>query len=49
MQKRHINRKKYFFEQSTVTRKYVIPYIEENYPITKDIKVLEIGCGEGEI
>lgn len=47
MQKRHINRQQYFEEQSYTTQKYVIPYIETIRPIHKDMKVLEIGCGEG--
>ncbi len=29
------------------THDYVIPFIEEQYPITPNLRVLEIGCGEG--
>lgn len=47
MQERHRNRKLYFDEQAYTTQKYVIPYISQNCPITSDISVLEIGCGEG--
>ena len=47
MQERHLNRKQYFNEQAISTRKYVVPYIETVFPITKETKVLEIGCGEG--
>lgn len=47
MQERHFNRKKYFDEQGITTEKYVIPYIEECFPISKTTRVLEIGCGEG--
>jgi cyclopropane fatty-acyl-phospholipid synthase-like methyltransferase len=47
MQERHRDRKIYFEEQGITTKKYVIPYIEEILPITKDIRILEIGCGEG--
>ncbi len=47
MQKRHLNRKQYFLEQGITTKKYVIPYIEEVQQITKDSRILEIGCGEG--
>lgn len=27
-------------------RRYVIPYIEQQRPVTADMRVLEIGCGE---
>lgn len=47
MQERHLNRKQYFNEQAVSTRKYVVPYIEGVMPITKETRVLEIGCGEG--
>jgi SAM-dependent methyltransferase len=47
MQKRHKNRLQYFQEQEYTTRKYVIPYIEKTKPVNKDVKILEIGCGEG--
>ncbi|MFA7056050.1 MAG: class I SAM-dependent methyltransferase [Candidatus Cloacimonadales bacterium] len=46
MQKRHKDRKRYFDEQCITTQKYVIPYINK-YASTKNITVLEIGCGEG--
>lgn len=47
MQLRHQNRLIYFQEQSECTRKHVIPYIEQVLPVTSDLRVLEIGCGEG--
>jgi SAM-dependent methyltransferase len=47
MQKRHQNRMIYFQEQSECTRKYVIPYIEQVLPVTPNLRILEIGCGEG--
>lgn len=47
MQERHKDRKKYFREQGLTTAKYVIPYIEEIIPVNSNIRVLEIGCGEG--
>lgn len=50
MQKRHLDRQQYFNEQSESTRKYVLPYILQNYKEnnnSKKIRVLEIGCGEG--
>jgi 2-polyprenyl-3-methyl-5-hydroxy-6-metoxy-1,4-benzoquinol methylase len=47
MQERHINRERYFKEQSYTTKKYVIPYISEVKTVTSETSVLEIGCGEG--
>ena len=47
MQLRHKNRVIYFHEQSECTRKYVIPYIEQVLPVTPNLRILEIGCGEG--
>lgn len=46
MQERHINRKRYFEEQSRTSKNYYIPYIQRvtGYLPTK---VLEVGCGEG--
>ena len=47
MQARQFNREQYFNEQAYTTEKYVIPYINDILPITKDIKIAEIGCGDG--
>ena len=47
MQKRHLNRRTYFREQSVTTKKYVIPFIETCVEIGTKASVLEIGCGEG--
>ena len=47
MQERHLNRKQYHLEQGLTTKKYVIPYIQEVLPINDNLRVLEIGCGEG--
>lgn len=47
MQKRHTDRELYFREQGYTTEKYVIPFIEQGYPISPGSSVLEIGCGEG--
>ncbi len=47
MQARHTNDQQYFEEQSTTTKKYVIPYISDVYPITSSTTILEIGCGLG--
>lgn len=37
----------YFKEQAVTSEKYLLPFIEEIYPIQMGMKVLEIGCGEG--
>ena len=47
MQERHKNRLLYFNEQVQTTEKYVIPYIEQVFPMREGLRVLEIGCGEG--
>lgn len=47
MQQRHKDRKQYFDEQVYTTEKYVIPFVNEFMAITKDMAILEIGCGEG--
>ena len=47
MQERHRNRLLYFNEQATTTEHYVIPYIEQVFPLREGLRVLEIGCGEG--
>jgi SAM-dependent methyltransferase len=47
MQERHTNLQRYFDEQAITTRKFVLPYIEAVMPITKGLRVLEIGCGTG--
>ncbi len=46
MQERHSNRIQYFNEQANTTRKYVIPFIEQQMPVTASLSVLEPGCGE---
>lgn len=43
----HADRKKYFDIQISNAEKYVIPFIEEKYPIKVGMRVLEIGAGEG--
>ena len=43
----HADRKRYFDIQRDNAARYVIPFIEEKYRIQPDMKVLEIGCGEG--
>jgi 2-polyprenyl-3-methyl-5-hydroxy-6-metoxy-1,4-benzoquinol methylase len=47
MQSRHQNRRIYFEEQGDTTQKYVVPFIASVRPVTEDMEVLEIGCGEG--
>lgn len=46
MQKRHIDRKRYFEEQAQTSKRYYIPYIK-NIIGHLPTKVLEVGCGEG--
>ncbi|MCK9207198.1 MAG: class I SAM-dependent methyltransferase [Salinivirgaceae bacterium] len=47
VQARQLDREFYFKEQSYTTEKFVFPYISVLMPITSDIKIAEIGCGEG--
>lgn len=42
----HGDRKRYFDIQKLNADKYVIPFIEETFPIKPGHRVLEIGCGE---
>lgn len=46
MQQRHKDHNRYFNEQAECMRRYVIPYIEQQRPVTPAMRVLEIGCGE---
>ena len=46
MQERHTNRIQYFEEQVYTTEKYVIPFINKIKPVSSDMQILEIGCGE---
>jgi cyclopropane fatty-acyl-phospholipid synthase-like methyltransferase len=43
----HADRKRYFDIQVMNAEKYVIPFIEEKFPLQPGMRVLEIGCGEG--
>ncbi|MDR0793125.1 MAG: class I SAM-dependent methyltransferase, partial [Chitinophagaceae bacterium] len=43
----HTDKKRYFDIQEENARKYVIPFIEEKFPVLPGMRVMEIGCGEG--
>jgi 2-polyprenyl-3-methyl-5-hydroxy-6-metoxy-1,4-benzoquinol methylase len=43
----HKDRKRYFDIQVANATQYVIPFIEEKFSIQPNMRVLEIGCGEG--
>ena len=43
----HTDRKRYFEMQVENTVAYLIPFVEEVYPLKPGMTVLEIGCGEG--
>lgn len=43
----HTDRKRYFDIQVLNAEQYVIPFIEEKFPVKAGMRVLEIGCGEG--
>ncbi len=47
MQERHLDRQRYFQEQSYTTKKYVIPFINKVKTVDSSCRILEIGCGEG--
>jgi 2-polyprenyl-3-methyl-5-hydroxy-6-metoxy-1,4-benzoquinol methylase len=41
------DRKRYFEIQALNAARYVIPFIEEQFPLSPGMRILEIGCGEG--
>jgi SAM-dependent methyltransferase len=43
----HTDRQRYFEIQVLNAEKYVIPFIEEKFPVKPGMRILEIGCGEG--
>lgn len=43
----HTDKKRYFEIQLENAEEYVIPFIENNFPLVPGTRVLEIGCGEG--
>lgn len=47
MQERQKNRRLYFQELATTSKKYYIPYIEKYKAIESNMNILEIGCGDG--
>ena len=47
MQERQKNRKLYFEELSTTSKKFYIPYISKFKKIEEGMNILEIGCGDG--
>ena len=47
MQQRHKDRRLYFKELANTSREFYIDYIDGWFPLGPDIRILEIGCGEG--
>lgn len=47
MQQRQLNRRLYFKELATTSKKFFIPYLENFVNIGVGTNVLEIGCGDG--
>jgi len=47
MQQRHTDRKQYFEELAATSRKHYVPLISRFHKLTPDLRVLEIGCGDG--
>lgn len=43
----HTDRKRYFDIQLLNAEKYILPFIESDFPIRQGMRALEIGCGEG--
>jgi SAM-dependent methyltransferase len=47
MQTRHKDHKQYFDELAVTSQKYFLPYIERFFKIDSQLRIIEIGCGEG--
>ena len=47
MQRRHSDRRAYFYELARTTRRHIMPYIDRWMPAAPGMGVLELGCGEG--
>ncbi|TAL43989.1 MAG: class I SAM-dependent methyltransferase [Chitinophagaceae bacterium] len=43
----HKDKQRYFEMQAENAEQYVIPFIEEAFPVKPGMRILEIGCGEG--
>jgi SAM-dependent methyltransferase len=43
----HKDRRRYFDMQIENTVEYLIPFVEEKFPVKAGMRILEIGCGEG--
>lgn len=47
MQARHLNRLQYFNEQAYTSKKFIIPFVSDIIPVNSEMRVAEVGCGEG--
>ena len=47
MQKRHLDRKMYFCELADTSREFYLDYLSTHISLNSEVRVLEIGCGEG--
>lgn len=47
MQKRHLERRRYFYELATTSEAYYLDYVRKYKTIDATTRVLEVGCGEG--
>ena len=47
MQQRQLNRRQYFKELAHTSQKYYLPYITQFKKLMENMRVLEIGCGDG--
>lgn len=47
MQQRHHNRRQYFCELANTAREFYLDYLCPYVSLTPEMRVLEIGCGEG--
>ncbi len=43
----HRDRRRYFDMQIENTVEYLLPFVEEKFPVKSGMRILEIGCGEG--
>lgn len=47
MQKRHTDRKRYFYELATTSNSFYVDYVKKYKSIDPATRILEVGCGEG--